>query len=78
MPSNPETIMHDIQMEFDSLIDFVAGFSGYKVFGSSVPKPWRSSGTSTAAVGIGPLTCESEVAVRGASRQPPGTRLSTS
>ncbi len=25
MPSNPETIIHDIQMEFDSLIDFVAG-----------------------------------------------------
>ncbi len=25
MPSNPETIIRDIQMEFDSLIDFVAG-----------------------------------------------------
>ena len=25
MPSNPETIIRDIQMEFDSLIDFVTG-----------------------------------------------------
>jgi len=25
MPSNPETIIRDIQMEFDNLLDFVAG-----------------------------------------------------
>jgi len=25
MPSNPETIIRDIQIEFDALIDFVAG-----------------------------------------------------